>query len=387
MSEPTGAADAELPTPPAPPPDAAPSQAPLMPLQRQRRSWLNTICYVLAPALACVVVLYFFAPRFYLWRGLTLGIPELYSAPEINRAREVLTQLDDPRVVITSSTNRVIYWRPFFPAIAHYLHLPQRVFLALPFLGCLAAAAVVYAVLAREFPLRRQAFYGTVSACAASWFFVSTGWLTYNDSWIVFALLGTVFARSRVLLLCCCLAAPWIEERFVVLLPTCLALRSLVTVDKQIGFRRVAVDVAFAVVGVTPYLIVRVTAYLNGTDPVFTDYVKEHVGQIYPLLRYVEGAWAGLRANWIYVVLWGWLAWSYRPRWYVAAAQLGMIASLVAVLKMAGDLHRSTSSFIPLAVAGMVLFQRRWPAQSVRLLPLVGALNLALPASLVITVF
>lgn len=352
-----------------------------------RSSLTRIVAHIGLPLLACLVVFYFFCPRFYLWRGIELGFPELYSAPEINRAREVLLQVDDPEIVIQSATNRVIYWRPLFPYLAHYLHLPRNVFLSLPFLGCIAAAALIFSILSNEFPLRRHAFYGTVSACAAGWFFVSTGWLTYNDSWIILCLIATAFVRSRAILFACCLAAPWIEERFVVLLPTCLALRSLITVDKQIRFRQVITDIAVAALGLAPYLFIRVHAYLNGADPVFSAYVEEHVAQNYPLWRYVEGAWAGLRANWVYVGLWFWLAWSYRPRWYVALAQFGMIATFATVLKMAGDLHRSASSFMPLVIAGMVLFQRRCPEKSVRLLPLIAALNLVLPASHVITVF
>src|SRR4029453_3768505 len=112
--------------------------------------WPRPVFVAAAALAACLVTVWFFCPRFASWRGVYLEIPELWTWPEVHRAVAVLGQPEDPFARVVNPSNRVVNWRLLFPLLGHYLHMPRGLFLALPQLGCWAAAALFVHVLLRE---------------------------------------------------------------------------------------------------------------------------------------------------------------------------------------------------------------------------------------------
>jgi len=340
-----------------------------------------------AGLLACLVTLYFFFPRFYFWREIELQIPDLAVYPEVNRAFAALAQLNNPDAKIENPSNTVIEWRLFFPHLGRTLGMNREVFLSLTFVGCWAAASLVVAVMLRELQDRLQAICAALLVCGSAWFFVSTGWLSYNDSWVVLGLTAVAFVRSRISIAAACLTICWIDERFLLVLPTALALRTFIFPRDADWIRSFALDTATAIGASAPYLVIRLVAYFDGSDPNTAAYLSERTTETFPVRRYIEGAWAGLRCNWVYVGVWVWLAARTAPRWWSATAILGTLFSLLVVLKSAGDLHRSAAMFVIVALAGIVMLHRSRPELQAKLIMVLALLNLALPAAHVITTF
>ena len=337
--------------------------------------------------LACSITLYFFCPRFYLWQGIELGLLELASYPELNRAFVVLAQLSNPAVRIESPSNNVVEWRLLFPQLGHALRMSPAVFLSLTWVGCWATASLVVAQMMKLLGDRLLAYWAALLACGSAWFFVSTAWLSYNDSWVVLGLVAVAFTRSRIVLALTCLSVCWIDERFLLVLPTALALRTLMNPRDERWLPSFALDVATAIGASAPYVLMRVVAYYNGTDPHTVAYLQERSVETFPFRRYVEGAWAGLRCNWFFVGAWAWLVTRTRPAWWSAVVLVGTLFSFVVVLKSAGDLHRSAAMFVVVALAGVVMLHRAKPQFTAKALPILALLGLVLPAAHVITVF
>lgn len=358
---------------------------------RRTDRWIDRLSPALFTAaaglVACLVTLYFFCPRFYIWRGIEYGIPDMANHPEINRALVVLEQLKNPDVKIDNPSNTVVEWRLLFPQLGHELGLGRTAFLSLTFFGCWAAASLIAAVMSRRLDDRMQGFWATLLACSSGWFFTSTAWLTYNDSWIVLGLVAVAFVRSRWVLAATCFLECWIEERFLLVLPTALALRTFTFPRDAAWLRTFAYDVLTAVGGAAPYLLARFNAYSDGSDPHTAEYLAARAAESFPLGRYFEGALAGLRCNWIFVGVWAWLAARTSPRWWSATAITGVMFSILVCLKSAGDLHRSAAMFVVVALAGIVMLHRAKPMLCAKALPLLALLSLVLPASHVITVF
>lgn len=350
-----------------------------------------------AGLVACLVTLYFFCPRFYVWRGLDLLADEqprseffaaVASHPEINRAIIVLAQLKNPEIKFESTSNEAVNWRPFFPRLGHTLGLSATTFLSLTFVGCWAAAALIAAVMARQLGDRVQAFWATLLACASAWFFVSTSWLSYNDSWTVLGLVTVTFVRSRWALAVACFLECWIDERFLFALPTALILRTFVQVRDTTWLQTFTYDTATAAAAAAPYLLARLSAHFGGTDPKAAEQVAAGASAAaVPFVRYLEGAWAGLRCNWLFVGVWAWLAARTQPRWWSAMAIGGTLISLLVALRSDGDLHRSAGMFVVVALAGIAMLHRARPALCAKAIPVMALISLALPASHVITVF
>lgn len=338
--------------------------------------------FLLAAALlASLINLFFFCPRFTLWRGLDL--PAARVEPDIDRAVDTLAQLKDPFVRIENPYSRVIHWRLLFPVLGHALHLPPGLFLALPHLGCLAALALIAHVICREVGSRRLALLATMLSAGGAWFFVATGWLSYNDSWLMLGLVASAFLRSRLALGAAILLCPWIDERILLLLPVNLALRSyLLYAD---GSRwQALIDGAWAAAAAVPYLGIRLNAYLSGNDPVTDAYVQVLAEQVIPLWQYVLGAWMGLRGLWVYVAAFCVLACRLRSTAWNVLVMTGLAATFVVSLLIANDFGRSISAFLPVGLAGIVLCHRHAPRLLARWLPWVLAVNLLLPASHVV---
>ena len=226
------------------------------------------------------IVFCIFTPRLAVWQGL--HVREAQFNPEINRAAVTLKQLDDPFLedVDLGLTNLGLAWRLFFPVIAHYLHFPDSLFLALPHIGCLLVLGLVAHLVWRETANRWLSFLITLLAAALPWYFVSTGWLTYFDSWWVLGLLVVGLVPSRVALVAACLITPWIDERFVVGLPLAVVVRAVYLHGPRLNgsqsqnLREWFRDVVLVIVPTLPYVIMRLVA-MAGHDATADHFSRE----------------------------------------------------------------------------------------------------------------
>ena len=338
---------------------------------------------------ACLLSLVFFCPRFVLWRGLYIPESPFINNPEVNRATDVLKQLDDPFVKIANPVNRVIGWRLLFPLIGHYLHLPVWLYLAIPQIGCVVVLAYVAHLVLREGGTWLSAFFAAALVATGSWFFASTGWLTYADSWLLLGLLAVTFSPSRLSIAAACLLEPFIDDRFILSLP-------LAYVTRLLYFRRLdpdrrhdlLLDTAVIAAVSVAYVALRVVL-LATTDAASSAYVTnriEELKQHVPWYRYVDGVWMGLRAAWALVIALLWLVVRRQPRQGLLLG-IAIALTLATGLLVATDIGRSMSAFFPAALLGLLLLieaRPRWVDYGV---PALLGLNLLLPASHVLTIF
>jgi tetratricopeptide (TPR) repeat protein len=327
---------------------------------------------------AALFSLFCFTPRFWLWPGLHLPRADLLSLePEFHRAFFALQQLDNPWLKIDDPTNRVIEWRLFWPTIAHCLHLPEKVYLALPMVGALVSLGAIAALVWRVTQQPLATISAAVFAATSSWFFVSAGWLAYFDSWLVFALLGASFLTSRRTLFAIALFAPWVDERFILSLPLCLGVRSLgadgVARDRH-GLLR---DAGALLGGIAPYLAIRLGAEFSHARETSTAYWSQRSLLPAPPAGMLYGLWQGLRLGWMPVIA---VAALFFRQKETRPALVLIVASIVVNLCIADDLSRSASIALPVLVAGVLLVWRQATIFKPGALLLFSAGNLLLPA-------
>jgi hypothetical protein len=138
----------------------------------------------------------FFSPRYWLWCFAGAPLRDVISIqPEFNRAFFALQQLHDPWQRIENLTHRVIEWDCCFRCWATISDSPtDGIWPAAP--GCLAALAAVAAWTWRTTHTVLITATATLLAATSSWYFVSTGWLAYFDSWLI-ACIGDRELRER----------------------------------------------------------------------------------------------------------------------------------------------------------------------------------------------
>lgn len=329
--------------------------------------------------MAVLLSLYFFTPRFVLWS--LLGTSE--TPPEVVRAGAALEQLQHPLAPMAGHTLRVMEWRLFFPVLGHALHLPGEVYLALPHLGCLLALLAMARVLRENGFSWLQVTAATVTLATCSWFFVSTGWLAYFDSWLILGLLVLVFFRSRWAALGAVAVVPWIDEHFVLMLPFALLLRSRYlseTGDEPRGDHGWRESLLLAA-GLVPWAVIRVVAAFSGRDGVTGNYLQEmQVASGPDLLR---GGWHGLRWAWVFAAFWLTNMWRSGARRFAGWAAL-FLATLAVNLLVAEDLSRSASAMLPVVILGMIWLKRSGFRAFGPVLLGVAGLNLLFPAEHVV---
>ncbi|MBI5692173.1 MAG: tetratricopeptide repeat protein [Verrucomicrobia bacterium] len=345
-----------------------------------RRAWWRALALALLAALAITAC---FSPRFGLWRGL--GIPDLQVFPEVNRAQDALRQLEAPLAPIANPSNRAIEWRLLFPFLGYALHLPPRFYLALPGLGCLATLLYGALLLQRHGWRSVETLPALLVIGSAPWFFVSTGWLAYFDSWVVLALLVCTFTRSRVALGGACLLAPWIDERFLFFLPLCLLLRPLAHAEAEpagVAAPQLAWKIALA--AVAPYLALRagVLVFGTGRDAAAMVELARSGRPALPWNGYFWGSWEGLRLAWI-PVAWFLLRGPAPPR---VRGLLALVTALtlVVLFSLAADFSRTAGMLPPLALLALIHCDRIPGVSRRRLLWILAVASLALPAGHVV---
>lgn len=341
-------------------------------LRKSRVAWI---------ALSCALVsLYFFAPRLVYWR--LLPIEQAGTTAEVIRAQAALAQLEHPFAHFTSDVNRVLHWRLFFPLLGRALHLPPKVYLALPHLGAILVLLLAGWLLAKHEVDTWTSLAITTLLATSSWFFVSIGWLGYFDSWFVLGVMAVVFTPGWQWNVVATLATPWIDERFVVILPFALILR--------LGYTRAfprpdvpdaSRTIKWILAALIPWLAIRLFSFAAGEDPTTNGYLRgmyERQAAI-PAYNYLQGIWHGLRFAWVPVFAWLVLARKENSRHQVVlpAAFAGM---LILNVFIASDIGRSMSVFLPAAMLGALLWWRQDRPGAGRALRLAAVLNLIFPA-------
>jgi len=363
-------------------PDTVSAPASPAPTPDPSMGWRRLALIALA---AMALATFFFAPRFIVWKAFQ--VPGLGYNIEIFRSPRFVEQIEQPFKLIAVASDQVIQWRLFFPLLAHYLHLPVTVVWILPWVGCYLALLTAARMLWSHTRDPWRVWLGTLLAATCSWYFVATGWAFYFDGWLMAALLLAAFARLRGLLLTAALLTPWIDERFILALPLCLAVRwTVLSRDESYHWRDWWRDILWLAAGVAPYLGLRLWAY--AADVWQPDYLNNQIGFTSPFLVGLEGAWHGLRAAWLPALLWPALVWRRsgpRAAMLGGAALATLFVSVAFHVGMAGDVSRSASVAVPAVLAGVMLW-RGWPARWAGCgLIAVCAANFFLPARHVIT--
>jgi hypothetical protein len=322
------------------------ASASAQPLQRSHRAFL-----VWSSVLILAGVLWFFTPRFALWAGL--DVPMAHFNPEVNRAVWALRQIEDPFIEIPGTTNAPLRWRLAFPLLAHHLHFPPLVFLALPHLGALLVIGLITGLTLREGGGRAAAAATAALMGTTSWFFASTGWLAYFDSWYVLGILVLTFGRSPVSRVLACLLTPWVDERFLLSLPLCLTVRAVHR--GQLGSGGAGGpwrDWALCGAAVLPYLVARAAA---GDESGLSAYLANRLSKDHDPWRCLAGVWAGLRVAWVFVAAYLYVAVRTARGIWKPVVLLVVPATAVGMLVLAGDYSRSMSMLLPAALLGVWL--------------------------------
>lgn len=333
-----------------------------------------------ASLLSFVVGIGFFCPRYVLWRGL--DIPQARYNPEVHRAYYRLQQIEHPFDPIENENNRAMRWRLLFPLLAHYLHLPRNVLFALPFIGCLLALGLTAYVVLRETGSTLLALLSSMLAATTSWFFVSTGWLSYFDSWYILGLLCVSFIRNKTTLVVCCLCVAWIDERFILGLPLAFTVRTAVfrwVEDGKVAqlFR----ETGLACFVVAPYLLFRLALLFFAQDANSAGHLTDHYDMLFLHNKaYLSGLWHGLRAGWVPVLACVLLAYGNRGIKFKIAGAIIVVFTLFINRFLAADFSRSVSVLMPCVLLGSILIARYRPSLAFGVTAFALLVNLLTPA-------
>ncbi len=310
------------------------------------------------------------------------------------RGLYVLRQARDLGTEIENSVHKIMRWRLLVPGLGHVLHLPPWATLGLAHAGCLVLVWVLAAIgldqARRAGASTSDAFALAIVGGASAPFITSMGWLGYYDSLLALGLVAVGFARSRWWVVVACLAAPWIDERFVLGLPLALWVRWLTASEPVPRFwdwalREALIPVLLAGL----YTLVRLRLGGTGGSQTVSGYLREFVlSEKYGLLQRLHGAWAGLRLGWLPVLLAIIGAWrSQRGRWGAVVLAGGALLTAIVGLLTALDMSRSMVLLLPVVPLGWRVavglgFWRTWHVG-----PVAAALALALPARHVVANF
>jgi len=341
-------------------------------------------------AVSFLVLLFFFSPSWSIF-SIWARVPEFTQWIEVRRAASLLAQLSHPFAPIADPMHRILQWRLLFPLLGHGLHLPGSLLLALPFVGCLAVIATIIGLARQEGCSAWTAWCGATILSATGWFFVSTGWLGYFDSWLALSLLAVSHARSKSIVWTACLLAPWIDERFIIALPLALSVRLLRAPSPAGDANPLSGCAALKQAGVPIilaglYAIVRIALAGHGGSQGILEYLSAQQTLQIGLGRHLLGLWESLRVAWVFVFAGIFVL--LRPATLQSKAGWGALFFITALtgLLIANDLSRSMIVLLPLAAEGLLrlptLLAR--PGKAMAALLVIGLL---VPAQHVVTNF
>lgn len=334
-----------------------------------RRPWPRLLLILAATVVALGLSVLAITPKLLPWRDNPLVYETTKVAPMIK-------QLTDPggwdRVHWSDpefNGIQTIRWRLLPPVFGRLLHLPPPVYLTLPWLGLLwlTALCIHYSMTQGATALQAGALGVLVGTSSAT--FSASCAVGYFDPFYLIALLVACFTPSRLLFLAACLLGPWVDEKFLLMLPACCILRWTWQPIRQWW--------APAVAGIAPYCLFRLVAWALGDTSVTRQFDMQ--GAVFwdyaPALP--AGWWYGFRVGWVLIALGLWQAGRLldeRQRWLLFAALAGAIGS---VSFLAWDTTRSIAMLLPALVIGLSFAPFR------RYVPWLAAINLLLPAAYV----
>jgi tetratricopeptide (TPR) repeat protein len=338
-----------------------------------------------------MVTLALFSPRYAYWRGFSSEANSL--GPEVDRARDLRSQLEYPFARIKNSSNQVMQWRILFPTIGYLLNLPEKVFFSLCHVGCLLNLMLILHIGFREFKHRRNAILLTALTATTSWFFVSTGWLGYFDSWYLMGLILISFFRSRAIIPICCLLLPMVNERFIIGLPLAMTIRAdrLNYLNKE-NYKQFLTDIAVGALFIVPFVIVRLT-FKQANDEVSGWLLQRFLSLNFLRqipLQYLKGAWFGFGSCWFWLVMYLAFSVSRTSKLKSAFTIFVFLFTFYVTLFLTGDLSRSMASLLPAVIYGALLFVRKRKPEQRQLsfvLALLLAINVVLPSKHIVSTF
>jgi hypothetical protein len=330
-------------------------------------------------ALAALVLVWCrFAPPLVEWRAL--DSPAYYNLPATHRAHYVVRQVNEPFAPVSNVSNRVVKWRLLLPVATGLVpRMPERAVLWFSMFGVVAAVIAWSAVLQRS-------GLSPPAVTASCILFASTGavltgmhWLSYADGWILAGLLA-VAVGPRSLLITAALCCPWIDERFVLLAPLALLIRSRSEPDV---FTLRSPQLQPVAVGCGAYLMIRGVAAFTGND-VSGDYLGRMAADWQGLgspMVLAQATWHSLRVLWLPVLLGaGLLAGTGSPRQRKFAVAILLWTILVSSL-LAGDLSRSLSFLAILAIPALKHLAQRPRLKLAQILVAGAAMQLIVPVA------
>jgi hypothetical protein len=287
------------------------------------------------------------------------------------RVAALLAQKADPvrwdrTAEFIMSGGGALKWRLLPAVVGHDLDLTATQYLFLPWLGALWVLALAgkYALDLGGTPGQAAATVALV-ATSSCWF-VPTGWLGQFDPFYLVALLAVAFSPSTVAVCAAGLLGPWVDERFLLMLPAVACLRWRLRPSRR--------WVQVLALAVAPYLLVRLAALLAGDTSVSGQFALQ--GPVFlRWLPWVPFGWAhGWRLGWLPIATC--LAGLFQDappawRWTLAAS---LAAGLGAVAFLAFDVSRSIAVMVPFLVLGTT----QW--RDTVVLWMAVALNFVLPA-------
>jgi hypothetical protein len=330
---------------------------------------------------AGLISTFFFCPRYQYWKGIVLTDGPL--ATDYGRAVVAIRQIDNPWIAVAEPMHKVIAWRLLFPIVWHYLRLPIWLFLTMPHIGCVLSLWLAAGLAQKRLNDWAYTWMTVALTAMLPWFFVSTGWLGYFDSWLALGMLTVSFVPSLGGLVCACLLTPWIDERFVLALPVCLIVRIIVFHGlNQVPLQRLIRDSIVVVIASLVYPTIRILALLRG-DLLAANYVSNIWDEIQrvPWTNFLEGLWSGYRAAWA-MILGGIYFWWRQSSWIWGIALFLIIAvSSIGSLFIAADMSRNAMIVLPSLLLGVWLWHKSQPQTFKWALPAVLMANLLLPAA------
>jgi hypothetical protein len=334
------------------------------------RSPANDAAFVAgATLLAVFLSLLAITPKLVPWHDQPLVYETTKVAP-------MTDQLADPagwdRAYLTNpefNGIQSIRWRLLLPVLGHTLGLSPHVYFTLPWIGAawLVGLAIHYS--RQRGATRWNALAVGVLTGTSSAFFSASCAMGYFDPFYLIPLVIVCYTPSPVILLAACVLGPWVDEKFLFMLPVCGLVRWSWKPDPK--------WVWLALAGIAPYCLARISALFLG-DSSFSRQIEIQSAMFANYAPTLPKAWwYGFRAGWLLILPGLWLAArTLKPR-EAALFFTALLAAVGAVSFLAWDTTRSIAMLMPLLLLGL-----QWPLAA-RWLPLFAALNLLLPAAYV----
>lgn len=262
-----------------------------------------------------------------------------------------------------------IRWRLLPPVVGNVLSLSPGFYLTLPWL---ALPWMIF--LCCKYSLERKASVLQAGAIGilvgtSSAFFSASGAIGYFDPFYIIALLMVCFSPSRIVFTAACVLGPWIDEKFLLMLPACVLARY----DWSPSIKWFVIAGA----AISPYCLIRFAALFLGDSSFDRQFSMQ--GEVFwsyaPALP--EGWWYGFRLGWLPILL----------GIFVCHRELGpkfgpiftfmLLAAIGSISFLAWDTTRSIAMVMPLMLLGLKVEKIR------KYLPALAAANLLLPAAYV----